>query len=292
MVYSENKQEDFSVKNYLFLNNDYFDLTLYQYGYEQCSPYHTFGPGMRNHFLIHCILSGKGTYRTSFQGNDSKYQLHAGQAFLIEPNKLVHYDADGENPWEYLWVEFDGMKAKEYLNQAGLSQDSPIYRPANAHGQEACFGYLKKLIEEPELLPCEVMGYVNLFFGALIRSSITGKRTVKNNIQDFYIQSTIDFIEKHYMDEITVEDLAANLNLNRSYFSKLFKRITAKSPQDFLIQYRMNKACQLLGSTDLSITQISRLVGYANPFHFTRAFKTIYQLPPVEWRKRQAGANA
>lgn len=274
------------MKNYLFLTNDYFDLTLYQYGYEQCNPYHTFGPGMRNHFLIHCVLSGTGTYRTSVHGNNAVYHLHAGQAFLIEPNKLIHYDADGNTPWEYMWLEFDGMKAKEYLNQAGLSQDSPIYRPSSADGCKQCFHYLHTIIEQTELLPCEVMGYVNLFFGALIRSSVTAKKTIKNNIQDFYIQSTVDYIEKHYMDEISVEDLAANLNLNRSYFSKLFKKVTAKSPQEFLIQYRMNKACALLRSTDLSITQISRLVGYANPFHFTRAFKTIYQQPPAEWRKK------
>ncbi len=276
--------------NYLFFNNDYFDLTLYQYGREQCAPYHTFGPGMRNHFLLHCVLSGTGTYRTSFNGNDAAYQLHAGQAFLIEPNKLIHYDADGEHPWEYMWLEFDGMKAKEYLNQAGLSQDSPIYRPSSEEGYKTCFNYLKTIIDQPELLPCEVMGYVSLFFGALIRSSITAKKTVKNSIQDFYIQSTVDYIEKHYMDEISVEDLAANVNLNRSYFSKLFKKITTKSPQDFLIQYRMNKACELLRSTKLSITQIAHLTGYANPFHFTRAFKTIYQQPPMEWRKRNISA--
>lgn len=274
------------MKNYLFLNNDYFDLTLYQYGYEQCRPYHTFGPGIRNHFLIHCILSGTGMYRTSFRGNDAEYRLRAGQAFLIEPGKLVHYDADGEDPWEYMWLEFDGMKAKEYLNQAGLSQNSPIYRPVDEQGKEMCFHYLKQVIEQPELLPCEVMGYVNLFFGSLIRSSASAKKTVKNNIQDFYIQSTVDFIENHYMEEITVEDLASNLHLNRSYFSKLFKKITSKNPQEFLIQYRMNKACELLRSTDLPITQISRLVGYANPFHFTRAFKALYQQPPLEWRKR------
>ena len=274
------------MKNYLFLMNDYFDLTLYQYGYEQCSPYHTFGPGMRNHFLIHCILSGTGTYRTSFHGSDAVYQLHAGQAFLIEPNKLIHYDADGSNPWEYMWLEFDGMKAREYLNQIGLSQDEPIYRPSSTEGYKQCFHYLHTIIEQPDLLPCEVMGYVNLFFGALIRSSVSAKKPMKSNIQDFYIQSTVDFIEKHYMDEISVEDLAANLNLNRSYFSKLFKKITTKSPQDFLIQYRMNKACELLRSTNLSITQISHLVGYTNPFHFTRSFKTIYQQPPIDWRKR------
>lgn len=280
-----------SMKNYLFLSNDYFDLTIYQYGYEQCCPYHAFGPGMRSHYLIHCILSGNGTYRTSFEGNDASYSLHGGQAFLIEPNRLVHYDAHKDTPWEYMWIEFDGMKAREYVNQAGLSQSSPIYRPSSQEGQQECFHYLKHLIDHPELLPCEVIGYTNLFFGSLIRSSATAKKTVKNRIQDFYIQSTVDFIEEHYMEEISVEDIAKNLGLNRSYFSKLFKKITKKSPQDFLIQYRINKACELLRSTRLPILQIAHLVGYYNQFHFTRAFKKLMDMPPQEWRKQNRNSS-
>ena len=89
------------MQNHLFLNNDYFDITIYQYGREQCSPHHTFGPAMRSHYLIHCILSGKGVYRTSARDRSASYQLHQGQAFLIEPNCIVHYSADGDDPWYF-----------------------------------------------------------------------------------------------------------------------------------------------------------------------------------------------
>lgn len=280
------------MKNYLFLNNEYFDLTIYQYGCEKCQPFHTFGPGMRSHYLIHCVLSGKGTCCASFGGRDFSWQLHEGQAFLIEPGKLVHYFADGQDPWEYMWIEFDGMKAKEYLSQAGLSQASPIYHPVSSQGREECFGYLRQMLDNPNLLPCQVIGLAYLFFGALIQSSRDGRKPVKNSIQDFYIQSTVDFVENHYMEEISVEDMAANLNLNRTYFSKLFKKLTTKSPQDFLIQYRMNKACQLLRSTDFPISQVAQMVGYHNPFHFTRAFKSVFQIPPQQWRKSQKKEGA
>ena len=104
-----------------FLSSDFLDLTLYQYGYEQCEPYHTFGPAMRNHYLIHCILSGKGQYITNYRGEMFTYELEAGQAFLIEPNTLIYYSADGNDPWKYMWIEFDGLKGAEYVKQAGLS---------------------------------------------------------------------------------------------------------------------------------------------------------------------------
>lgn len=72
-----------------------------------------------------------------------------------------------------------------------------------------------------------------MYFGALIRSSRNARKLPKNNIQDFYIQSTVDFIENHYMNEISVEDMAANLGLNRSYFSKSLKRPHRKAPGTF-----------------------------------------------------------
>ena len=275
------------MKNHLFLSQEYFDITIYQYGYEQCLPRHTFGPGMRNHYLIHCILSGSGTYCAHYGDKVFKYHLHEGQAFLIEPNRLVHYFADNETPWEYMWIEFDGMKTKEYLSEAGLTRSSLIYHASSEEGRQEMFGHLRYLVDHPDLLPAEVMGYTYLFFGALIRSSRNARKLPKNNIQDFYIQSTVDFIENHYMNEISVEDMAANLGLNRSYFSKIFKKATQKSPQDFLIQYRINKACELLRSTGMPIVQIAHLVGYNNQFHFTRAFKKLMNLPPQEWRKRR-----
>lgn len=274
------------MKNHLFLSQEYFDITIYQYGYEQCLPHHTFGPGLRNHYLIHCILSGSGTYCAHYGDKALKYHLHEGQAFLIEPNRLVHYYADNETPWEYIWIEFDGIKASEYLREAGLTPSSLIYHPSSREGRQEMFSRLKYLVDTPDLLPAEVVGYTYLFFGALIRSSRNTRKLPKNNILDFYIQSTVDFIESYYMNEISVEDMAANLSLNRSYFSKLFKKATQKSPQDFLIQYRINKSCELLRSTSMPIVQIAHLVGYNNQFHFTRAFKKLMNLPPQEWRKR------
>ena len=205
---------------------------------------------------------------------------------MIEPNQLIHYYADHSTPWEYMWIEFDGMKAREYLMEAGLTRSSLIYHPSSEEGRTEMFRHLRYLVDHPGLLPAEVMGYTYLFFGALIRSSRNARKLPKNNIQDFYVQSTVDFIESFYMNEISVEDMAANLGLNRSYFSKIFKKATQKSPQDFLIQYRINKACELLRSTSMPIVQIAHLVGYNNQFHFTRAFKNLMNLPPQEWRKR------
>lgn len=274
------------MQNCLFLANDYFDITIYQYGREQCKPFHTFGPAIRNHYLIHCILSGKGTYRTGSQNQAACYPLHENQAFLIEPNQVIHYSADGNEPWEYMWIEFDGLKAREFLSHAGLSQARPVFNASTEAGCREVFSYLLQILDRPDMLPAQVVGCTYLFFGALIQHSATAGPLPKDDIKKFYIQSTVDYIENHYMENITVEDIAAHLGLSRSYFSKLFKKMTQKSPQEFLITYRIHKSCEYLRSTSLTIAEIAGQVGYPNQFHFTRAFKGILHLPPNEWRKR------
>lgn len=195
----------------IFPNETFVDLGLYQFGWEKCNPSHSFGPAARNHFLFHYVISGTGELRA----NDAKgvthvYQIKSGQGFMIFPGQITTYTADRNLPWEYAWLEFDGLRVKEALS----------------------------------------------------------------------------FIEQNFQNDISVEDIASTCGLNRSYFGKIFKNAVGKSPQEFLLNYRMIKASELLKLTQLSIGDISTAVGYANQLHFSRAFKNIYGISPREWRKQ------
>ena len=83
-----------------------------------------------------------------------------------------------------------------------------------------------------------------------------------------------------------MEGIAASCGLNRSYFGRIFKETLGKSPQEFLMNYRMVKAAELLKLTGLSIGDIANAVGYPNQLHFSRAFKHTYGLSPREWRSK------
>ena len=93
------------------------------------------------------------------------------------------------------------------------------------------------------------------------------------------------------MNEITVEDIANNCGLNRNYFGKIFREEFGTTPQRFLINYRMVKACELLLHTEKTISEISVMVGYPNQLHFSRAFKNEYGLSPRSWRSENQGAS-
>lgn len=83
-----------------------------------------------------------------------------------------------------------------------------------------------------------------------------------------------------FQNDISVETIAESCGLNRSSFGKIFKEAVGKSPQEFLLSYRMLKAAELLKLTSLSIGDIGNAVGYANQLHFSRAFKNVYGISP------------
>lgn len=270
----------------IFPNEHYLDATLYQHGCEQCLPAHCYGPAVRSHYLFHFIFSGKGIFSTlDKDGTTHTYHLKENEGFLICPGQNTSYIADMQDPWKYAWIEFDGLKVKEWLNNAGLTCDCPIYRNNKKD-------LLKPMKEELEAIICHKnrssiyqIGHLYLFMDLLINSSFHHKKMTTGKLKDFYIREAITFIEQNYQDSITVEDIANFCNLNRSYLGKMFKEELKQTPQQFLIFYRMNQATELLRSTEMSISEIGKAVGYPNQLHFSRAFKNVYGVAPSEWRK-------
>ena len=132
--------------------------------------------------------------------------------------------------------------------------------------------------------PFHLIGHLYLFLDAMTRSVSSIRLSSSGRLQDFYIHEAISFIEQNFQNDISVENIADNCGLNRSYFGKIFKKSVGRTPQEFLLNYRMTKAAELLKLTKLSVGDISKAVGYENPFHFSRAFKSVYGIPPREWR--------
>ena len=102
-------------------------LRIYYCGREQCAPGHFWGPAIRPHYLLHVVLHGKG----EFFYQEKKYELSAGDAFLIEPMQTHYYQADKKDPWEYAWVGFDGSCVEEVLSST-IFQSSPVFTTDSA----------------------------------------------------------------------------------------------------------------------------------------------------------------
>lgn len=271
----------------VFPNENFVDLGLYQFGWEQCKPAHSFGPAARNHYLFHYIISGKGTLiANDNKGNTNTFSIKSMQGFMIFPNQITTYIADQELPWEYVWVEFDGLRVKSILEAAGFTMDNPIYRASSKSLREDMMHEMLYLTQNRDSSPFHLIGHLYLFLDYLARSATGLCISNGGRLQDFYIQEALVYIEHNFQNDISIEDIAAVCGLNRSYFGKIFKKALGKTPQEFLLNYRMLKAAELLKLTSMPIGDISNAVGYANQLHFSRAFKKIYGISPREWRKQ------
>jgi len=275
--------DDFSFS--IFPNENFLDLRLYQYGWEQCAPLHSFGPFVRNHYLFHYVLSGQGRLDAADgSGTDHRYRLGPGEGFLVFPGQVTTYSAHESDPWKYTWMEFDGLRAAEYVNQAGLSLSQPIYRPVTPEQGRAVGEEMLRIAGCSDRSPLYLIGRLYLFLDGLVQSSASRRELRGGQLKDFYIQEAITFMEHNYARELTVEEVANVCKLNRSYFSKLFKENMSCTPQEFLIGLRLSRAADLMRNTGKPIGVIAAQCGYPNQLHFSRAFRKRYGVSPREWR--------
>lgn len=255
------------------------DLIVYHYGIEKCKPSHSYGPALRDHFLLHYIISGSGT----FEFDGQSYTLHENQGFLICPDIITYYEASSKDPWSYTWIGFRGTKAETFLENIKLDKDNPIF---SCRGDiiKRCFEEIRDSSTYKFGYELRLQGYLSILLSELTEQSeanITKGDGQKKN----YIKKSIKFIETNYSRNISIESLASYIGLNKNYFSTIFSEVLGIPPKDYLIKYRINKACELLSNKDLTVSEISRSVGYDDPLGFSKIFKQIKRVSPKAYRQ-------
>lgn len=259
------------------------DFYLCYCGHARCEPLHSYGPAVRPNYLLHYILDGSGIYRVE----DQEFLLRKGEGFLIEPNRQTFYQADGEDPWTYLWIGFDGSKCGSCLRSLGLGGDRLTFRCEDG-------GELLELVES--MLACNrsdaeadfmLQSLLCRFFARLARGIAwePERRMSKRERENLYIHQAMEYIRNNYANGITVADIAGYVALNRSYLYTLFRRVLGASPQECLTQFRLTRAKEQLTLTDASVANIALSCGYQDPQVFSKAFKQQFGVTPVRYRK-------
>lgn len=264
---------------------DINDLVVYHFGSERCNPGHSWS-GVRDHYLIHYVISGKGV----FVCNGKTYSLKGKQGFLICPDMLSYYQADVDEPWEYCWIGFNGRRAKSYLEELKLSNANPIFTCTPKSSPEKV---IYKLIDAQNIHVGRdflITGLLYQFFAELANTiDLPESATENQDLKRYYVQKAIDYIRKNYSRKISIEEIAKYIGLDRKYMCALFQKILHTSPQEFLLKFRLDKACVLLCQDSLFIQDIAHSVGYDDPLLFSKMFKKKKGLSPTQYRKRLMG---
>lgn len=265
--------------SYIASNTELVSLSVYNVGFQKCEPLYQWGPGVRDHYLIHHVISGRGHYTV---GGDT-YELNAGDTFLVYPQTEVTYYADGDCPWEYAWVGFNGSDAAIILKATDFTQDHPII-----HETELSDAIRKSLLGIYEARGNDFTHSVEMTGRLYQTLSLFMKQAESSaaalNTAGSYVQKGISYISSNYSYSISVEDIADYVGVSRSHLYRSFEAVLNQSPKSYLTQFRLKQACYLLEHSALSVTAVANSVGFDNSLHFSKTFHQHKGMSPRDYR--------
>lgn len=264
----------------LFNTEESDDLYVYCCGISQTAPGHSFGPALKPHFMIHFVMSGKGT----FHMGGKRYPLKEGYGFLIVPDELAHYAADDDNPWTYVWIGFGGRRAEEIVSQLGLSVKQPVFKSDKS---KEIYDIVKDMMEHNTFSVEDSLrrnGQLQMFLSVIASGLSVTPKSDSGSAND-YVNRAQAYVRSNYCNPIKVTDIADYVCINRSYLYTLFENALGISPQQYLARYRIAKAVELLQLTSLPIESIAISCGYSDPLVFSKAFRQEKGMSPSTYRK-------
>lgn len=234
------------------------------------------GPIIRNIYIIECCTGGLGTVVV----NGREFPVKAGDCYILLPGDTIIHTADEVTPRRGYWCAVDGARVGHYLAMAGIRSEMP-FAPPEAFGEitrqlEILFHMREENDPGADLRRSACLYTI---FGELLR-----RRTVAVD-RDSIVQKAVSVMEARYDQPLTVEQIAADVGLERCYFSTVFKTETGTSPHRYLTGLRLEKACTLMDQEGCTVAEAAASVGL-DPENFSRLFRRYMGTTPGEYRKK------
>ncbi len=230
-------------------------------GEERCKKSHAFGPHIRSHYLLHFCLSGRGVLRDKH----GEHAVGAGELFIIRPDEVTRYEADKDDPWHYAWFAFRGNITVRF------DPLPSVLKTPEGIAERLC-ALIEANIEGPDLY-CAFAYELSHALSLDCESTDTLARVHR-------------YVRYHYMEGISVETVAAVFGFERSYLYRIFKQRYGTGLKEHITAVRMRHAKELLAQ-GMRVSETARIVGYADEFNFSRAYKKYYNKSPKADKYKQ-----
>ena len=269
--YSFEKEQAFTIRGTAKLLN----VASAKYGGDWHSVPHT-----HNHMELFYIVGGKG----QFLIQDQLYPVNVNNLVIINPN-VTHTEVSlNAQPLEYIVLGIEGIELNTRAAEGGHFSILDQFESVEISG---C---LRNILRETELKStgyedvCQA--YMEILIIRLMRNTALAipaePQTVSTNRQCAAIRRYIDL---HFKEPLTLEQLAEEGHMNKYYLSHAFKREYGVSPINYMISKRIEESKYLLAETDLSLSQIAQLLGFSSLSYFSQVFRRTQSVSPMEYRK-------
>lgn len=237
--------------------------------------------GAKEYILIYC-LEGSGLIEIFGQ----KLELVSNSYYIIPPDTPHQYAAVKKNPWSIYWLHFKGSQSIHIYEKFCDRRAPKIEKIPFSEKRKVIFDNLMDILEEG--YSADNIEYANLSLWELFSSFIYSgyfAEVGKGKSGSGLIDSSITFMRENLDKVISVKELAELFNYSSSHFLRLFKNKTGYSPIHYFNHLKIQKACQLLSFTDLSVKEISFELGFEDPLYFSRLFKKSMNMSPLKYKK-------
>lgn len=233
----------------------------------------------RNDYQMLYVAKGKGTFFI----DNVEYIISEGNIVIYFPKDAQKYSYSLIDTPELYWVHFTGTDAKELLNTLGF-QKSGFF---NVGMKNEYIFIFDKIIEELQLKRKGFFELSSLYIKELLTLMSRQIAESENNVQllTIEVQKSVQYFNQKYNAEISIKDYAKDCGMSVSWFIRNFKEHMGTTPQKYITNIRINKAKDLLHETALNVSEIASLVGYQNPLYFSRIFKKMTGICPLEYKK-------
>ncbi len=283
------------------------------------APYFTAREHLESYLLLYTV-HGRGILH--YLGET--YSLTTGTLFFIDCTKPHHYECPSHTDWDFYWVHFQGFSAAGYFEEScrngfhlynfplcdtalgntasGDATPSRIAaenftsdcatthkaisrKAAPADVMSAAFTSILSLAEEK---PCGYEAQLSLTLTGILTDLLLADSLLAGSVSDadHFASQICGFLDAHYRDSLSLDDLANSFHISKYHLSREFKKCTGTSPYEYLLLCRINHAKAHLRTSSLSVQEIAAACGFGQTSHFIEMFKKYEGITPLAYRKQ------
>lgn len=248
--------------------------------FECDSTYYTKRKGLEACLLLY-TLEGNGYVKYE----DKRTILSPGQVMVLDCRKYQDYGTYGES-WKFLWMHFAGKCAFDYVDILNESGDAALY----TGGRVSIENYYEKMEENILSFDLQKELEISLICQSLLTTLIHLKKadafSEKYSGYQTELENSISFMRTHFKKKLSVDELAEICHLSKYYYIKIFRYYTGKTPYDYLIDIRLQKAKILLLEAGKNVEEIALESGFSDSKNFISCFKKKVGMTPLQFRKQ------
>lgn len=253
-------------------------------GHRHCDSEQSAGPRFLDTYKLVFVISGCGYLKT---GGRKLKTLKKGDLFVLYPKEQHHYYADNNDPWEIMWISFNGNLAETLLSEAGFSRESNVLNRILTHSiQRTVQTIINSLGDTEDTHRLCATGQLYILFAYLKQITEVKEKRNEEIRQNSCVWKAMRFIEQNYYLDIDVDMLSEHVNYSRSYLSRTFRSEAGMTIPEYITRIRIQNASALLKDSDMSVKEVAISVGMKDSFYFSKLFKKVTGDTPREYRKK------